>query len=225
MPSLIQLTRRGVVIHPQPGRMEELQRQFAERHFVLLTDLIDPEILNVILDQIRAAQFVERDDAGIAHESWLPDTIAKETLMFMMNSPGFLRFVEEMTGRKPLSMPGGRIYRFAPTEEHHDNWHNDIIPGQDRVLAFSINLSQDLFDGGELVIRDSKSKKVVAEIANTRLGNAVIFRVDPALEHRVSAVRGEFPRTAFAGWFCNDADLDVIRQKLAQFSHINPSGH
>lgn len=219
---MIQLTRSGAVVDATPGQIETLQQQFAEHHFILLPHLVSYDVLNILLEQIQAAQFVPRDDAGIAHESWLPDGVAKGTLTFLMSSPGFLAFIEQVTGRKSIAVPSGRIYRFAPLEQHHDDWHNDIIPGQNRVLAFSINLSPVPFEGGELVIRESKSKTVLAEIANTGLGNAVIFRVDQNLEHRVSQVQGNNPRTAFAGWFCELEGFHENIKKYAQASAFDP---
>jgi Rps23 Pro-64 3,4-dihydroxylase Tpa1-like proline 4-hydroxylase len=81
----------------------------------------------------------------------------------------------------------------------------------------SLNLSPEPFEGGALQIRETDSKKILFEIANTGLGNAVVFRVDPRLEHRVSPVAGKVPRTAFAGWFfAGECDFHtIVREEAA----------
>ena len=50
-------------------------------------------------------------------------------------------------------------------------------------------------------IRERASGKVVSEIANTGFGDAIIFRLDKGLQHRLTDMQGAVPKTAFAGWF------------------------
>lgn len=213
---MVQITRRGAAVHAAAGQIEELKGRFSERHCILLPQLLDSEILNHLLAQISASNFEERDDSGIARESWLPGSPVVAALGFLLNAPEFVRFLEEVTGCRPVTFIGGRVYRFNPGGAHGDGWHNDIMPPQKRLLAISINLSPEPFEGGELVIRRRESKEVVSEIANTGLGNAVIFRVDERLEHRVSPLRGTRARTAFAGWFFDDVEFHkMMREQKA----------
>jgi hypothetical protein len=41
----------------------------------------------------------------------------------------------------------------------------------------------------------------IRELPNTEPGDAIFFRIAPALQHVVSAVEGMVPKTAYAGWF------------------------
>jgi hypothetical protein len=69
------------------------------------------------------------------------------------------------------------------------------------MIAMSVNLSTEPYEGGVLQIRERESKEVLHEEPSPSPGDAIIFRLDESLRHRVTAVEGEVGRTAFAGWF------------------------
>jgi hypothetical protein len=96
---------------------------------------------------------------------------------------------------------------------HADDWHNDAMAG--RLIAMSLNLSPRGFNGGVFEMRERKSRRMLAEIANTGLGDAILFRLSRDFEHRVSAVETGEPKTAFAGWFSND---QTVRERMSQES-------
>jgi hypothetical protein len=198
---MIQITKRGVVLQPAPMWIEGLQKDFAERHCILLPRLIKPDIVEVIAEQVGQARFVPREHKNIGLESSLPQDVSLCTLHFLMNMPEFLRLIERVTLCGPIGDFGGRIYRMNASEGHFDSWHSDASPELRRLLTLSLNLSQEAFAGGELEIRDKASKKIIHKIANTGFGDVIVFRISPNLEHRVAPVRGSAPKTAFAGWF------------------------
>jgi hypothetical protein len=77
----------------------------------------------------------------------------------------------------------------------------------------SVNLSASLFDGGELQIREAGSERMIRRLRNTGAGDAVIFRIDPSLQHQVLPLAGTVPRDALAGWFLASPDYrDVFRE-------------
>jgi hypothetical protein len=81
----------------------------------------------------------------------------------------------------------------------------------------SVNLSADVYDGGVFEIRDVGTERLLATLPNVGFGEAIIFRLSDAIEHRVSEVRGAFPKTAFAGWFFADLDfVQVLRDTGAE---------
>ena len=198
---MIQLTKRGVILQPSPGWIEGLQKDFAEHQCILLPHLIDTDIMQFISEQMSNARFLPREYKGVGLETWLPSDASVSTLHFIMNSPEFLRLVERVTSCGPIGLFWGRIYRMEPAEGHYTRWHDDVIEGDPRLLALSLNLSPEAFAGGELELRDQKSKQLFCRIANTGIGDAIIFRIAPTLEHRVEPVRGTVPKTAYAGWF------------------------
>jgi hypothetical protein len=89
-----------------------------------------------------------------------------------------------------------------PALGHYDSWHDDDF--QNRLIGMSINLSPIGYEGGLFQMRKRKSDDILAQIANTGFGDALIFRISGDLEHRVAGVEGTEPKTAFAGWFQPD---------------------
>ena len=68
-----------------------------------------------------------------------------------------------------------------------------------RLVAMSLNFSTGVYAGGVLRIRDRESGKIVSEVANVGIGDAVIFRLSDRLEHRIMEPDGTASKTAFAG--------------------------
>ena len=62
---------------------------------------------------------------------------------------------------------------------------------------------------------------MIHEVANTGLGDAVVFRVSRTLEHRNTKIRGKVAKTAFSGWF---ADADGLVDTFEQ-TGVKPAPH
>ena len=93
----------------------------------------------------------------------------------------------------------GRIYRMNSGGDHYDSWHDDV--SGHRLIALSLNLATQAHQGGVLQIRERASKRVLHEVVNTTVNDAIIFKISRELQHRVTTVEGTASRTAFAGWF------------------------
>jgi hypothetical protein len=50
-------------------------------------------------------------------------------------------------------------------------------------------------------MRDKRTDRMLVDVANTGLGDAMLFRISEHLVHRITPVEGDAPKTAFAGWF------------------------
>ena len=194
---MIQLRKSRVVADPQD--IERCKIEFDEKHCVLLPKLLEPPLLDFLLERLEQGLWQDRVHEDIGNEVVLEDASARGLLHFVANAPAFLKIVQEITGCGPLTQFGGRIYRFVPNSGHYDSWHNDN--GNGRLVAMSLNLSLRGYEGGVFQLREWSSKRIVAEIANTGWGDATLFRISGELEHQVTEVTGEQPKTAFAGWF------------------------
>ena len=127
----------------------------------------------------------------------------------LFNDPAIYRDIEAITGSDPVAHFAGFIYRMNPELGHHHHWHNDLIHG--RMIAMSVHLGPGSYGGGILEVRDKGSERVLGAVANTTPGDAVIFPLDPSLQHRVTAVTSGV-KTAFAGWFCDGRTyFDLLR--------------
>lgn len=56
----------------------------------------------------------------------------------------------------------------------------------------------------------AKRNDILTELENTGFGDAILFRVDKNLEHRVSELQGSAAKTALAGWFESEPDYRAL---------------
>lgn len=140
-------------------------------------------------------------------------------LVLLANDSRLLTFVRSITACAPIGCFDGRVYRMRGVG-HFGRWHSDT--GVDRLIGMSVNLSETAYEGGRFELRSADSDHVVWQITNTGPGDAVMFRISDDLVHRVTAVRGDNPRTAFAGWFQSRPDfLSLLKSNTAR---RGPSG-
>jgi hypothetical protein len=87
----------------------------------------------------------------------------------------------------------------TPGPEHEEPWHGEIFGHE--MVEMSIDLSARPYSGGVLEIRDRYSQQVLHRVADSESGDAVLVRLAPFLQHRVTAIEGASPRTVYAGRF------------------------
>jgi hypothetical protein len=192
--------------------LEALAADFRERHVVNLPGLLRGSLLRQVVAQVAAAPFGTNDVPGIQRERRMEASDVLARLMFWANDPRMLQFVRELTGCTDVGVFFGRVSRLESGGDHYAAWHDDALDG--RRVALSLNLSEGPLEGGELLIR----RKGAPEPPPTPYGppgDALLFRVSEDLEHRVLAVRGATPRTAFVGWYSAGPDLaDLVRERV-----------
>jgi hypothetical protein len=82
------------------------------------------------------------------------------------------------------------------------------------LIGISVNLSGEAFSGGRFELRATAGHERMWSMANTGPGDAVVFEISDALQHRVTDVEGHVPRVTFAGWFQSQPDfLDVLKRR------------
>ena len=191
-----------------------LRAHFRERHAVRLPGFLEPTFLANLQSRLRAATFVPKSHDGIGHELVCWDSPAADALLFVLNDPGLLRLITELTGVGPIGCFIGRIYRMTAACAHHEAWHSDV--GDHRLMALSVNLSEEPYRGGTTLLREQGRPETEQTLENTTPGDAVLFRIDPALEHCITDVEPGPPKTAWAGWFRSEPSFrDVLAGKSA----------
>lgn len=197
---MIQLTHSGMTMdgHEAAG----LRAEFSAVHCVRLPRLLAPSLLAFVQQRLEQGRWETRIYPDVGEEYLLDDLPALNLLHFIANLQDFRNLLEEITGCTPLRGFQGRIYRMTAAAGHYDNWHDDTIGP--RLVGMSLNLSPRPFRGGRFQLREYESERMLAEIANTEPGSALIFRISERLQHRISDMEGDEPKTAFAGWFRPD---------------------
>jgi 2-oxoglutarate-Fe(II)-dependent oxygenase superfamily protein len=210
----IQLTRSGTEIEGGEDAIAAWRDEFDRHHCVRLPRLIEPTLVSQLQAKIEAAGFFEKTNRNIGDESRMAADPAGAVLEFLTNDAAFFEVVRAITGCAPIGCYRGRVYRLLPKIGHMSDWHTDLVHG--RMATMSINLSSAPFEGGLLQIREMPSERIVTEVANIGAGDAVIFRIDTALQHRVTPTTGTTPRTAYAGWFLQEPLFeDLLRRRVA----------
>jgi len=199
--ALIRIGKSGAASCGLEGRLDDLRRQFNSEHYVRLPELLEPDLLNFIQTEIEGGEFYERVHEGIKSnkELCMKQNGAFGALLLFMNDEKLFGMIQSITQCDRIGCFEGRVYRFMPGQGHHDAWHSDMA--QDRLVAMSINLGRNVYEGGTLQIRDSGSQRIISEVPNVGSGDAIIFHLAPELQHRITEVKGDAMKTAFAGWF------------------------
>lgn len=206
----MQLTINGPGPSPSDSTISRLRDLFDEDNHVLIPGFLDPALLGYLQRNISDDDFYPRSHGPLAMELCLQQRRAHTLLYFLLNNHSLFRFIEAVSGCERIGCFEGRGYRIVPGQGHFDDWHNDMCSG--RLVAISINLSNEIFEGGELQIRDRHSTRILCEVANVGAGDAVIFRLSDDLQHRIADIKGTVPKTAFAGWFKSGPDyLSILR--------------
>ena len=198
-----------------PAVVREARAQFDARDWIKLRGFISGPLLAQVQDGIRRATFTEVIHRGVSPPSidiCMEPNPTAALLELLCNDAALFTAVEAATGCAPLTRFSGFVYRLSPGTGHHHNWHNDMI--QNRKVAMSVNLEPAPYEGGVLQIRRRESEEILAEVENVGAGDAILFRIDAALQHRATAVTSGV-KTAFAGWFRSAPSL---RDELASLA-------
>jgi hypothetical protein len=210
---IVQLTKHGTVFCGSSESLEQLRSQFEGQHYFRLSQLIEPALLHLIQRQIDGGEFYEKVHERIDSnkELCLVENAASGALLFLANDEKLFELIQQITRCARVRCFDGRIYRANPDNGHHDSWHNDI--GEDRLVGMTVNLSREEYAGGILQLRDRESRATISEIPNVRAGDAVVFRLASSLQHRITEVKGNTSKTAFAGWFRAQPDFSRLLKR------------
>jgi hypothetical protein len=214
-PSMLQLRPQHTHVEALPAQIAEARDAFDRLAYLKLPAFLEPALLQSLLDELDRTEFYHRVHDGIGTELCARPGVVSGALELLMNDTALQQVISDVTGCGHIGCFEGRIYRMVPGTDHHDSWHSDV--GQDRLIALSINLGRAAPAGGQLQIRKALTDQILSEVYNPISGDAVIFRVDPSMQHRVEPVVGDVPRTVYAGWFRAKPEFaELLLQKLGR---------
>jgi hypothetical protein len=188
--------------------LEALRDEYQRSHLVRLPRLLKPPLLDRIGRDVDSAEFEPRETELERELSMVPGR-AYALLMLLANDPALFEVVRAATGCERIGRFDGRVYRMLPGAGHGNDWHDDVVAN--RLVAMSLNLSASPYSGGVLEIRDTRSREILHRVTSNGPGEALLFRIAPQLEHRVTAVEGTFVKTAFVGFFRSGPDSILAR--------------
>jgi len=218
---MITIDKPGASCSFTEKELSRVRHDFQKNHFVRLPDLIHKVLLEEIYSQIVTADWQEKIHDGIGTEVCLNDPGTVSLINFLFNDQDLFKIIQTITACEPIGCFQGRVYRMIPNSGHYDSWHTDF--GEDRLLALSLNLGKESYEGGLLQIRHDGVINSLIEAPNPHFGDAVLFQISRELRHRVTNVEGNVPKTAFAGWFKSSPDLWATLTELSQSNQTQPA--
>jgi hypothetical protein len=205
---VVQITKSGAKICTGEEQIAVLRQRFDEQHWLLLPNFADSALLDLLDRKLIETEYQVVDrETGV--ELRPIDCTAYLAAELLLNSPQLFRGIERLTGCATIACFSGRIYRRPASSEYFNRWHTDVND-DGRMIALSINLSKEPYEGGALQIRSAESKQLLCRVANPRYGDALVFPVDERFEHRVGQVEGNTAKTALAGWFRSKFDPNSL---------------
>ena len=204
---MLQISRSGVEFSGLDADIERARADFEKQDWVRLPAILGRELLEIAQSQLGTSQFEEKT-ANLYRELTVADNALPFALLLLLNNPRLFKLIEEITGCGHVGCFRGRIYRIVPGANHHVEWHTDL--NETRLVALSINLTTEPYQGGVLSIREAATEQVLCELTNSGFGDAILFRIDERLQHRVSDVEGTVAKTALAGWFESAPDYRTL---------------
>ena len=196
-PAAAEYMRVGAGKTEFPGDAAEAGRQFRQFRAIHLRNLLDAEFLSTVMRLCGSSTFGPMFINCGYREKEEPQRTGR-VLNLALNRPALLRWLEETTGCGPLGRVEGALARTLHRPGDELTWHDDA-PEQGRRLAIVIHLSADAYGGGDFELR-LKGGDLIFGHRYTDLNSALIFAVEPGLEHRVLPLTSGGPRLVFAGW-------------------------
>ncbi|MEI9993139.1 MAG: 2OG-Fe(II) oxygenase [Rhizomicrobium sp.] len=201
------LTSHDTVIAGDPQSDAALAAQFARRHVLELPDLIQPDVLQTLAPAIGAARFVACAVDGVGPRLRERPTRLGNLLRHLLRRQALRDWLTRITGVSPLGAVTGAVARFEGGGGQALDWHDDIGASA-RMLAVTINLGDAPYEGGVFEMRRRDTGEILFRHTHRQPGSALVFRVSPALEHRVTPVNAGGPRTVFSGWYLSASGED-----------------
>jgi hypothetical protein len=179
---------------------EALRVDFERQHAVVLRSFLDEPEREWIRRELEVAEFRPNtiEATGKTELLMRPNGVSA-LLLFKLCDPETFALVESVTGCARIGDFRGRTYRMVPGAGHVSPWHDDAV--QERLAAFTVNLSPEPYEGARLQIKRAADDEIVTEIGELGFGDAVVIQISRDYQHRNSPLLGTAPKTSYAGFF------------------------
>jgi hypothetical protein len=214
---IARVTRLGLEVGSDSA-VEEARARFAADCSLHIKGFLAPDLVADLQRRLASASFVRRvhdqvEEGEAPVDMVMADDGLKGRIHFLLNDPALFAFVRRLTGCDAIGCFIATVFRMMASQGQFDSWHSDV--DGNRLIALSVNLSERAFEGGVLQIMEKAERRILARIANTGIGDAVLFWISPRLLHKVTDVVGDVPRVVLAGWF----------EREPQYAKLFPAAH
>ncbi|HEX4304140.1 MAG TPA: 2OG-Fe(II) oxygenase [Rhizomicrobium sp.] len=200
MPARVSISTTRTVIDSDPESDAAIAEQFARDMTLVLDDLLTPKVQRLLLQHWSQAEFRHRSVDKVGNRLLESPPRAGELMCFLLERAPLIAWIEKVTGCRPITSVYGKVTQLRAGHAHEVYWHNDLNEPH-RVLAITINLGTEPYEGGRFEMRRRHSDNTLIHHDHNKPGSALVFAIGKDLLHRVTPVAGGGPRTVFAGWF------------------------
>jgi hypothetical protein len=178
------------------GRARDI---FAAHHALLLPHAFEPRLLDTLMSLASATTFEPDRYERIGSRVREVDDRVGQALRFALSRAALLDWTTAMAQCEKLTDVSGKLTEMRPATGHAIGWHDDRNE-PNRRLALIVHLSAAPFTGGRFELARKRDDCPILAFGYLPPGSVLLFRVDAALRHRVTAVEGDRARRVFAGW-------------------------
>ncbi|MBM3459224.1 MAG: 2OG-Fe(II) oxygenase [Armatimonadetes bacterium] len=203
--SVLCIGRKGPTLTRDQAVLDRVRRHFADARGILLRGWLAEDLTRQAQEVLEDAAFQEKREEGIGLALRMVTNGLARRLEFLHNTPTLYRAVEQLTGCGSVGSFAGRIVQLPPGTNKGYGWHSDATG--DRNVGLSLNLGSGGYSGGVFQVRERRSGRICWEVDQLAPGDALLFRIDPELEHQVTPVEAGVPRTVYSGWFSSRPGL------------------
>lgn len=197
-------------VNADEALIQQYRDEFDETQCVFIPGLLGRPALANLQRKLEQTKFETKFEMGEANKFgkvlFAPQT---DTVIFgfnlLLNNPALFQLLDAVTGCGCIGNFVGRIHRSDEGEGHEIKWHNDA--SDTRLLAVTIGLGNERYEGSKLQIRKKGAGELLREFGQIEAGDAVFFKIDPELEHRLT-ILDKGRRTVGVGWFRREPDFD-----------------
>jgi 2OG-Fe(II) oxygenase superfamily len=190
------------------GELAVIHEQFQAHNAAVLSGLVGPDTLELVRRRCSDATFLEKDfGTAVGRRGQSADLTTVFAVTLALNREPLLAMLEGLLPQPP-PVPHrsitGHVARHRPDASHELYWHDDLQCSE-RLLGITVNLGAEPYSGGRFQLRVKANQRITADLVLEAPGDAFVFAISPALEHRVTPVTGEAARTVFTGWLVAEA--------------------
>jgi len=193
------------------SKIEQYQAEYAATNCVFFPGLLKKNALQNLLNKLEKINFFtkfEMDEANkFGKVLFVP---ANDPVLFtfqlLFNNKQLFAALEKITSCGSIGNFVGRIHR-SEEGDHEIKWHGDN--SDTRLLAMTLGLGTDRYTGAQFQMRETGTEKITREVGQIEAGDALIFKIDPSLQHRLAPMESG-RRTVGVGWFRAEPDFETF---------------
>lgn len=172
---------------------------FKQNDSFLFNEVLRPEVMIFLKKSMNKKFTLTSLLNGTSSEYRLDDKATKFKLNLMFNHHDILNDFSRILGT-PIKSTNQRLY-YVDKSCHHLDWHDDSHEENHRIAALRIELSDNEYNGGDLLIKDMATH-TMTRYSNIKLGQGVLFKISYGkIYHKVEPIIGAGKRMSFIIFF------------------------